>query len=59
MARDFPDPDLRYTALLSLMEQLEQAVHAGAATLPPGAIEDLARRLDELSIEVQRIAARS
>jgi hypothetical protein len=59
MERGFPDPDLRYTALVALVAQLEQAVHANAAALPPAAIEELARRLDELSIELQRIAARS
>jgi hypothetical protein len=58
MERDFPDPDLRHAAVVALMAQLEQAVHANAASLPPAAIEDLARRLDELSIELQRIAAR-
>jgi hypothetical protein len=56
MDRAFPDPDLRYTALIALMDQLAQARHASAASLPARAIEDLARRLDDLSIELHRFA---
>jgi hypothetical protein len=59
MQRDFPDPGLRHTALVALLGQFEQAVRAEAALLPPAAIEDLAWRLDELSIELQRMAGRA
>jgi hypothetical protein len=38
------------------MDQLAQASHASAASLPARAIEDLARRLDDLSIELHRFA---